>query len=812
MSISLAEQLALRAEQLRVQIAPEALPASTAECEPLERVAGQERALEAIAFGLKVDADGYNIVVAGPPASGKNTAARLMVEAVAAIRPPVQDWCYLYNFRDPYRPRAVALPPGLGDDLRHDLAELVDLCRTEIHKAFDSESYQERRSQVLEPLGKEREQILEAMQRSADQLNFTISVTPMGFVATPRGQDGRPLSPEVLSSLPTDLQETIQRRGEKVQEIIGATVRQLRQIDVRAREAIAALDNEVGRFVIGPILEELRTAYGKLGLSEHFDAIEADILTNLDHYRRFTEEAVNKIPPQVLAQVTEEREQLLKRYTVNLFVTHGDQAPAHAPVVVERQPTYANLFGRLDYQARFGSMMTDFTLIRPGAIHLANGGYLILQAQDALADARCWLKLKHCLKSKEACVGDIAEGLLPLPTVNLIPEAIALDLKVVLVGPPLLFALLDAFDPDFSMLFKVRAEFEPDTEWNDASTAAYASFVRRAVDTCALRHFSNDALVEILRYGTRLAARQDRLSTRYGAVTDLCEEANQIAADERAEQVQARHVLAALVGQAERSGLVPDRLRRMIAEGTLHVETAGAVVGQVNGLAVYQIGNRAFGTPTRITCRVGLGRRGVVNIEREVERSGAIHTKGVLVLSGYLAGTFGRLRPLAFTASITFEQSYHEVDGDSASSAELYAILASLARVPIRQDIAVTGSVDQFGNIQPVGGVTEKVEGFFDVCSEIGLTGSQGVIIPATNVINLTLRDDVAQAVAEGRFHLWAISRMEEGLELLTGVPAGVPTEDGAYPEGTIFHKVAAALDEMVKLSAPPLSADGRES
>ena len=633
----------------------------------------------------------------------------------------------------------------------------------------------------------------------------------MGFVATPSGQDGRPLSPETLSSLPTDLQEAIQHRGESVQEIVAATVRQLRQIDVRAREAVAALDTEVGRFVIGPVVEELRTAYGKLGLSEHCDAVEADILTNLDHYRRFTEEAMAKMPPQGLTQVTEEREQLLKRYAVNLLVTHGDQPSAHAPVVVERQPTYANLFGRLNYQARFGSLTTDFTLIRPGAVRMANGGYLILQAPDVLTEARSWLKLKRCLKSKEVRVEDIAEGMAPLPTVNLIPEAIPLDLKVILIGPPLLFALLDALDPDFSLLFKVQAEFEPDTDWNETRIAAYASYVRRTVDRCGLRHFANDALVELLRYGTRLAGRQDRVSTRYGAVSDLCEEANQIAAEEGAAQVQARHVLAALAGQERRSGLVPDRLRRMIAEGTLHVETSGAVVGQVNGLAVYQIDRRAFGTQTRITCRVGLGRRGVVHIEREVERSGAIHTKGVLVLSGYLAGTFGRQRPLAFTASITFEQSYDEVDGDSASSAELYAILASLARVPIRQDIAVTGSVDQFGNIQPVGGVTEKVEGFFDVCREIGLTGSQGVIISATNVINLTLRDDVAQAVAEGRFHLWAISRVEEGLELLTGVPAGAPAEDGAYPEGTFFHKVAAALDEMVKLGAPPLSTDGRD-
>ena len=801
-STTVMDSLQLRSDQLCAQFADTDLPPSTADVEPLEAVAGQQRVQEAIAFGLRVQADGYNIAVSGPPGAGKNMAVRQLVNEAAAGNAPVSDWCYLYSFRDPYRPRAVALPSGLGDDLQRDLAELVEACRTEVPRAFESESYQERRSQTLQPVGTERGEILEAMQRTADQFGYLVNVTQMGFVAMPKDRDGQPLTPEVIQSLPPEMQASIEQGGKTVQETVGATVRQLRKLDQRAQQALAALDKDVTRFVVGPILDDLREKYAPHGLAEHFDAVETDIIANVDGLRRRPEAQADGVPPQPLAQITEQREQLLKRYTVNLFFTHGDEPATAAPVVVEGQPTYHNLFGRLDFEPRAGALTTDSTLIRPGAVHHANGGYLVLQVQDVLTDPRTWLKLKRSLKCKEARVEDVGAGSTPIPTVNVIPEAIPLDLKVVLVGSPMAFAFLDAMDPDFPALFKIRAEFEPDTPVDAESLAAYTGFVCHAVRHRGLRHLTRDALKEVLRFGARLAGRQDRLSTRLGAIEDLCGEADQLAADEGHDTVTAAHVRAAVAGKRRRSGLVADRLRRMIAEGTLHVETSGAVVGQVNGLAVYQLSSHAFGTPTRITCRIGLGRRGVVAIDREVERSGAIHSKGVLVLSGYLMGVFGRERPLAFTASITFEQSYDEVEGDSASSAELYAILTSLAGVPIRQDIAVTGSVDQFGNIQPVGGVTEKVEGFYDVCCEVGLTGSQGVMMPASNVVNLTLRDDVVQAVDDGRFHIWQVSGIEEGLELLTGRPAGSLRDDGTYPEDTIFRDVADALDEMQRLAA----------
>ncbi len=792
----------LRPDEFRARLPLQELPASTRDIPPLERVTGQQRALEAISFGLDIAAEGYNITVSGPSSSGRDTAVRLVLAEHAPSRPPAPDWCYLYNFADPYRPRASSLPSGLGDDLQRDLGRLVDACRTEIPRAFDGESYQERSASVLEPIGRARDKALEEMQRIASQQGFAVNITPMGFVAVPVGQDGRPLAPEVLSSLPAELRDSIEARGNVVQEAVAGTVRELRKFDSQARDAIAALDKEVTRFVVGHILDELRQAYGQYGLADHFDAVENDILVNLDQYKRFTQLMLQQLPPHLVAQAAEERDLLLRRYTVNLFVTHGDKPPDGAPVVEERNPTYFNLFGRIDYQARYGSLTTDFTQVRPGAVHMANGGYLVLQLEELLTDARAWLMLKRALKSREVRVEGVGDLMLPMPTINLVPGAIPLDVKVILIGQPSTVALLEMLDPDFPELFKIRAEFEPDTQVDTATLASYAAFVRRTTDTCSLRPFSGAALAEVVHYGNRLVGRQDRLTTRYGAIADLCQEANEVAAARSAAEVDAADVLAAIAGKRRRSSLIPDRLRRMIAEGTLHVETSGAVAGQVNGLAVYQVGSHAFGTPVRISCRTGLGRRGVVAIEREVERSGAIHSKGVLVLGGYLTGTFGRRRPLTFTASLTFEQSYDEVEGDSASSAELYAILTAIAGAPIRQDVAVTGSVDQFGRIQAVGGVTEKVEGFYDVCLEIGLTGTQGVIIPDSNTVNLTLRPDIVQAAEAGRFHIWAVSTVEDGLEILTGIPAGYIQSDGSYPEATLFRRVVDSLEELHHLAA----------
>jgi predicted ATP-dependent protease len=765
--------------------------------------------LEALAFGLSLEAEGYNIVVAGPPSSGRNTAVQAPVKGAASAKPPAPDWCYLYNFADPYRPKAVSMRTGLGGDLRRGMGHLIEVCRTAVPKTFDDESYHERHRQALEHLGEEREGKLAALRRTADEQGFVVQVTPMGFVSVPLGEDGSPMPPEAFNKLAEEERTAFDDRGRVVQDAIGVTVREMRRLEAEERQVVEALGKNVVQYVVRPVLDDLRERFTEPALLRHFDEVEADLLDNVESLRTSQRPVASNAGPGAAEAAHEEIERFFQRYEVNVFVTHGDAAPTGAPVVDERQPTYYNLFGRLDYQPRFGSMTTNFTMIRAGAVHMANGGYLILQVQDLLNDPRSWMKLKRSMKNREVRVEDSGEMTSMQPMVHLVPEPIPLDVKVVLVGPPMTFSLLEAMDADFSDLFKIRAEFQPDAPLGPATIHSYASFVRLSCEETGLRPFGRGALEEVLRYGSRLAGRQDRLSNRYGLIRDLCAEANQHAADVEAVEVEGDHVRAALQAMARRSGLVPDRLRRMIAEGTLHIETTGAVVGQVNGLAVYQVGSRAFGTPTRITCRTGAGSLGVVAIEREVERSGAIHSKGVLVLSGYLMGTFGRSHPLSFSASVTFEQSYDEVDGDSASSAELYAILTSLARVPMRQDIAVTGSVDQFGNVQPVGGVTEKVEGFFDVCRAIGLSGSQGVVIPKSNEVNLTLRDEVARAVAAGEFHVWSVSRVEEGLELLTGVAAGeraaadASGEDGVFAAGTIFARVEERLAAMREAATP---------
>lgn len=798
---ALSERLRLKPAELRADFAIDssAIP-------ELDGIAGQGRAGEALTVGLAMRTPGYNVAVSGAPSSGRNRLVREQVDPAAAAMPAAPDWVYVFNFADPRQPRAVSVPPGIGDDLETELASLIEACRKALPAAFASDTYETRTQGALAPVAEKREATLQALNQAAHGLGFLVNPTPMGWMTAPLGDGGEPLTAEQFAALPVEKQRVLQGRNLQVQEAIATALRELRQLDLEARERVLALDREVTRFVVGPILDGLAGRFGEFGLKPQFTAIEADIVANLDTYKRFAAGAAQEAPPQLLQQFHEQREALLQRYAVNLFVSHGTERAASAPVIDERHASYLDLFGRIEFENQFGALVTDFAHIRAGALHMANGGYLILQAQELFADPRSWPKLKLALKTRELRFDDVSEGM-QFPVVNLLPEGIPLDVKVILIGAPQLFAVLDVIDPDFGDLFRIRAEFEPDTVANRESMGIYHGFVDQTARSCHLRPFASDAVAEILQFGSRLAGRQDRLSTQLGLIAGLCQEADQLAGA-AATEVTGAHVRQAVAARLRRSSLVPDRIRRMIAEGSLHVETRGSVVGQVNGLAVFSTGTQAFGAPTRITCRTGVGRRGVVAIERETERSGAIHTKGVLVLDGFLNGTFARSQPLAFNASLTFEQSYGDVEGDSASSAELYAILTSLANVPVRQSIATTGSIDQFGNVQAVGGVTEKVEGFFDVCREAGLTGEQGVIIPSTNRLDLTLRAEVVEAVAAGSFHVWAVQRVEEGIELLTGIPAGVPDESGAYPGGTVFAMVAESL-KLMRLASVPAGVAG---
>lgn len=787
--MTIAEELAIAPDRLRPRI-----PVPAAAGEPSPSVAGQDRARRALAFGLAMRGDGYHIAVSGAPASGRHTLALELVEEAAASRPPGSDWVYLHNIREPRQPRASPLPPGRAAVLAARLAAFAEVCRDGLPRSFASEAYERRAQEVLTPFIQSRTRSIEVLQNTARALGFMVNPTPMGLLAAPLRADGKPMEAEEFARLPDDIRRPIEDRGERVQEAINATLRQLRELDARAHETVVALDREIALTVIGPPLEDLAHDFAGLGLDDFFDGLKEDVASNIDVFKRFAG-PTGELPPQVLQQFAQERDQVLDRFKVNVFVARAP-ASSGAPVVREPQLGYHDLFGRIEFENRLGMLVTDFLHVESGAIHRANGGYLVLTLEDLLTDPRAWPKLKRTLKARVARFDDVS-GVMLFPVAGLVPEGVPLDLKVVLVGSPLLLALLDAMDPEFAELFKVRADFEPDVLADAVAVQAYSDLIDRTAAECALLPFVSSAASEILFEGLRLTGRQDRLSTRLGIVRDLCRESDHFAREGGAAEIGAVHVRQAIDARRDRAGMIPDRIRSLIADGTLHIETSGAVAGQVNGLAVVSAGGASFGIPMRITCRTGAGRGGVVAIERETERSGSIHTKGVLVLQGFLMGVFGADDPLAFNASLTFEQSYDEVEGDSASSAELYAILASLAGLPVRQDIAVTGSVDQFGNIQAVGGVTEKVEGFFDVCRAAGLTGEQGVIVPAVNVVNLVLREDVVQAVESGRFHLWHVRRVEEGIELLTGTPAGVRGAFGDYAPESVFGLVAARLADL---------------
>jgi lon-related putative ATP-dependent protease len=785
----------LEANELRLELGT--LPTGAPE---LTSIVGQDRAREAISFGLEIDAPGYGVVVSGQPSSGRTALVRELVRQAAASREPANDWVYLHNFADARRPLCISLPTGQSTALAQRMKELTDACRNALPSAFESESYESRAQAVLEASGKERESVLDSLRATARSIGFGVAASPMGIVATPLGADGRPLPQEVLAGLPDEMRRPIEERGERVQEAILAALRRLRQLEAQAREAVLGLDREVTRFVIGPILDDLERDYGHHGLSEYLAAVEDDVVAKVEVFKRFAGLAAGGAPDEVIRQFSLERERTLQSYQVNLFVVQG---PADgAPVVEERQPSAIKLLGRVEFENQMGVMVTDFLHIRPGAIHRANGGFLVLQAEDVLADPRAWTRLKVALRTGEIGVEDVSENLV-IPVAGLVPQPMDLRVKVVLIGRPLLLAMLDALDPDFHGLFKIRAEFEPDMVLDSARIQEYVAFIDGVVQRRCLLPFNQHAMRELIRFGSRLAGRQDRLTARLGLIEDMCTEASTLASRHGTTEVGEEHVLDAVAARGRRSGRLADRIRELIAERRLYVATTGKVEGQVNGLAVLVAGDQPFGLPVRITCRAGAGQQGIVDIERETERSGAIHTKGVLVLAGFLMGTFGQKTPLSFNASLTFEQSYDEVEGDSASAAELTAILTALAEVPARQDVAVTGSVDQLGNIQAVGGVTEKVEGFFDVCLQAGLTGAQGVVVPEADTIDLCLKPDLVDAVAGGRFHVWAASRIEQVLELLTDIPAGERDAEGQYPAGTLFEMVAARLRMLGEAAAP---------
>ncbi len=605
--------------------------------------------------------------------------------------------------------------------------------------------------------------------------------------------DGQPISREAYEELPEEKKKELQEKNQSLQGELGQVMGQVRKLEKEANERVRELDKEMAVLAIGHLVEDLRERYKQYGeIARYLDKVQNDVVERLDELRAPERDAV-AIPG--LGKLA--REDVYDRYRINIVVSNKDTEGA--PVVVENNPTYYNLIGRIDYRARLGGMTTDFTMIKPGALHKANGGYLVVQAYDLLTSPQAWDALKKTIRAREVRIENLGEQLSPVPTATLKPEPIPVDVKVILVGLPYIYYLLFNLDEDFRQLFKVRADFTVQMDRTDEHVRSYARFIAAQVAEKGLRHFHRSGVAKVIEYGSRLEEHQGKLSTRFLDVGDVVTEASYWAGKDGAKYVQAKHVQKAIDQKIYRSSLLEEQIRDLIAEGTLLISAAGRTCGQINGLSIATLGDYSFGRPSRITARTAFGQAGVVNVEREIALSGRIHSKGVLILAGYLAGKYAQDKPLALTASLTFEQTYDEVEGDSASSAELYALLSSLSGLPLRQDIAVTGSVNQWGEVQPIGGVNAKVEGFFDVCKVIGLTGEQGVMIPEANVRHLMLREDVVRAVKRGRFHLYAVRTIDQGIEILTGMPAGERRPDGSYQPGTVSRLVDDRLREYAE-------------
>lgn len=781
--------------QLRRVIDPKKLGIeSTERVEPLRGIIGQDRAVRALQFGLDIQAVGFNTYVAGPPGIGKMTAIESFLEELAREKEIPPDWCYMNNFSDPYLPKVCKMPPGRGRRLHEDMKTLIEHVSGEVPKVFESEEYETKRSDIAKKLNRQREEVMDELSQQASESGFSLQSTPLGLAFVPV-KDGHPLGEQEFEALPDEERQERRKNLKRLKEELKTGMKQIRERERDFQKKLRELDKEVVLYLVGGLIEDLTEKYEDLpDVVKFLQEVQDDILDNVDAFKG------KPGPPesdQDLPQFPLTEGLPFRKYEINVLVDNGDHEGA--PVVVEQNPSYTNLFGRIEKEALLGALHTDFTMIRPGSLHRANGGYLVLPADDTLRDSMTWDGLKRALRSHEIQIEDPGERLGFIAAKSLRPQPIELDVKVILVGRPLLYHLLHMYDEDFPELFKVKADFDTSMDYDNENIKDFLSFLCTVCEKESLKHLKADAVAKLLEYASRLAEDQEKLSTHFGAMADLLREANFWARQEESSHISPDHVQRAIDEKVYRSNLIQKKIEEMISRGTLLIDTDGERTGQVNGLSVLSVGDYTFGKPSRITASVGPGREGIIDIEREVEMGGPVHSKGVLILTGYLGQKFARDKPSSLAARLVFEQSYEGVEGDSASSTELYALLSALSGLPVKQEIAVTGSVNQQGEVQAIGGVNQKIEGFYDVCKVKGLTGKQGVIVPESNVKNLMLREDVVEAVRSGKFHIWTVKTVDDGIEALTGVSAGQRDDDGHFPEGSVNYLVEKRLEEFAQ-------------
>lgn len=764
---------------------------STSEIEDIDITLGQERAMEAIKFGIRIRKSGYNIFAMAPAGTGKLTTTRQLVEHEARRQAIPSDWCYVNNFRQPAKPAAIKLMPGQGKIFKEDMEELIDELSVAIPAAFDGDEYRSRAGE-LESQSRQREinQLSELREEAANS-HIILTETATGYAFLPANDKDEAISPEEFNKLDKDKQHEIQNAIINLQERLHKLLKKFPLWRKETKRKLQALNREVAELAVNHSIDELMEKYAKQGaILGYLNDVQKDII---DHVRDFIPHSEKIISFMELPQESNP----LNRYQVNLMVDFSDKKSA--PVIFEDHPNYTNLLGRIDHQAYMGSLVTDFTMIKPGALHKANGGYLILDARKLLFQPYAWETLKRILHAGEIRIESLERALSFISTSSLEPEPIPLDVKLILLGDPLIYYLLGAYDPEFHVLFKVAADFDESVS-RENSCHDYARFVATIARQEKLRPLSQNAVARVIEHSSRMTGDAEKLLTHLGSIKDLLTESDYWAEDNGHKHIANSDVQLAIDHKTRRLDKIREKLYEHIHRGTVLIDTEGKVTGQINALSVLQLGEFSFGQPSRITATTRLGSGKVVDIEREIELGGAIHSKGVLILSSFIAARYARKSPFSVAASLVFEQSYGHVEGDSASLAELCAILSSIARIPLRQDLAITGSINQLGQVQPIGGVNEKIEGFFDICAKKGLTGVQGVIIPVTNIKHLMLRWDVVHAAQAGQFNIYAVTTADDALELLSGMNAGDADEKGEYPLESFNGRVEAQLLQFTSI------------
>ena len=782
--------------QLRKECDPTAFKfKTTKELEPFTGTIGQARGIKAIEFGLNIDIKGYNLYLEGPTGIGKTIYIRNKLNEIAKDKPTPNDWIYLFNFSNSNEPIAVSLPAGIGKQFATDMDSFIQTIKNEINSAFNNQDFEKEKANIQKEVEEKKIRLIEKLNKDALKQGFEIKNTSSGIYFLPM-MDGKTLTEEEFNALDEKTKNDFEARSVLIQQQTIETMTKIKELEKKATEKMDSWQNNIALFAVTIQVNELRNKYKKFTKIQDFlKNVQKDILTNLND---FIEDEQKPIGPMALPK--QETQKPWHKYKVNLFVDNSNLTGA--PVIIDSNPSFYNLFGKLEYENSFGTLKTDFTLIKPGLIHKANGGYIVLQIRDLLTNPLIWDCFKRVLRTREIHVDSLKDYQLNTVAISsLKPEPIPVNMKVILVGPSYIYYQLLNLDEDFKKLFKVKAEFDEEAPRTESNMFKIAQFIHNFCEKEKAPHFNSGAVAKVIEYCSRIVDNQNKLSTQLNEITELLGESATWAKMEGAKVVTATYVKKAIAERIERVNKYDQRLVEMIQNGTIMIDTSGEKVGQINGLSVMNVGDYSFGKPAKITANTYVGKSGIVNIEREVEMSGTTHSKGVMILSAYIGEKFAQDRPLSLAASLCFEQMYNGVDGDSASSTELYAILSSLSELPIKQNIAVTGSVNQKGEIQPIGGLTDKIEGFFNICKLRGLTGDQGIMMPYQNMKNLNLSDDVIKAVKDGMFHIYAIKTIDEGIELLTGVPAGKKNKNGDYPAGSVNYLVNEKLKKYAQAS-----------